>query len=353
MRSGVALWKTLIVTGVALVVIVVSSHDQVFGEAGTWTVKAPMPTPRASLAVGVVNGILYAVGGSVISGNNTNYLSTVEAYDPSTNTWTAKARMPTARCCFAVGVANGILYVVGGISRPIGGRILGTAEAYDPRTNTWATKAPMTTPRWSLGVGVVNGILYAVAGAGGPGGEVSVPLSTVEAYDPTRNIWTVRTPMPTLSAPPGTLPGWDKGRSSLAVGVVNGILYAVGGACCAPGENVTILSTVEAYDPTTDKWTAKALIPTPRCCFAVGVVNGILYAVGGASPHITSAVEAYDPTRNIWTVKAPMPTARFNHAVGVANGILYTVGGINLRKNNTPPGDWISEFARNLLAFRP
>jgi len=197
-------------------------------------------------------------------------------------------------------------------------------------------------------------MLYAVGGMGGPGGEFSVPLSTVEAYDPTRDMWTTRTPMPTQhSAPRGTLPGWDKGRSLLAVGVVNEILYAVGGTCCAPGENAAVLSTVEAYNPTTNAWTPKASMPTPRWSLAVGVAKGILYAVGGASPRITNVVEAFDPIGNTWTTKAPMPTARFLHAVGVVNGIMYVVGGESVSKGGTPPNDWIVQFPRDLLAFKP
>jgi len=153
-------------------------------------------------------------------------------------------------------------------------------------------------------------------------------------------VWTVKTPMPTA-------------RFELAVGVVNGILYAVGGTCCAPGENATVLSTVEAYNPTTNAWTTKASMPTPRWSLAVGVAKGILYAVGGASPRLTNTVEAFDPIGNTWTTKAQMPTARFLHAVGVVNGIVYVVGGESVSKGGTPPNDWIVQFPRDLLAFKP
>jgi N-acetylneuraminic acid mutarotase len=284
-----------------------------------------MLTPRSFHAVGVVNGILYAVGGGTLTGSDS--LNTVEAYDPTRNRWTVKAQMPTPRYGLAVGVVNGILYALGGTSARSGGRILATVEAYDPSTNTWTVRASMLTHRSGHAVGVVNGILYAVGGAGSPGGEFSIPLRTVEAYDPTTNKWLARTPMPTHRAPPGTL-GWDGGRSLLAVGVESGILYAVGGACCAPGENVTILSTVDAYDPATDIWKTKAPIPTPRSG-PVGVVNGILYAVGGVSKGggVITTVEAYSPTTDTWMAKAPMPTALSGHAVGVVKKTLYAVGG--------------------------
>ncbi len=110
MRTRAAFWRALFVLGVALVVV--SGRDQVFGQDGRWIAKAPMLTPRLFHAVGVVNGILYAVGGATLSGRD--YLDTVEAYDPITNSWTIKARMPTPREGLAVGVANGILYALGG-----------------------------------------------------------------------------------------------------------------------------------------------------------------------------------------------------------------------------------------------
>jgi hypothetical protein len=70
-----------------------------------------MPTPRQLLNAGVVNGIFYAVGGTQAGFSP---LNTVEAYDPSTDTWSTKAPMPTARAELGVGVVNGILYAIGG-----------------------------------------------------------------------------------------------------------------------------------------------------------------------------------------------------------------------------------------------
>src|SRR3977135_3724223 len=67
--------------------------------------------------------------------------------------WTTKASMPTARYDLAVGVDNGVLYAVGGI----GAGLLDTLEAYDPMANSWTAKASMPTPRGGIGVGVIRG----------------------------------------------------------------------------------------------------------------------------------------------------------------------------------------------------
>ncbi len=276
-----------------------------------WTTQAPMPTARRELAVGVVNGTLYAIGGR--TGNASTGLGTVEAYDPATNTWTAKAPMPTPRSRLAIGVINGTLYAVGG--RGTSGGALTTVEAYDPATDTWTTKAPMLTARDGLAVGVVNGILYAM------GGYISTTstLATVEAYNPSTNTWTTKASMPT-------------GRYLFTTGVVNGLLYAVGGY-----NGGTILATVAAYNPSTNSWSSKASMPTARYDLAGGVINGLLYAVGGqnSSNGNLATNEAYNPATNSWTTKASMPTGRSALGAGVVNSLLYAVGGQNTSNGST------------------
>ena len=72
-----------------------------------------------------------------------------------------------------------------------------------------------------------------------------------------------------------------------------------------------------------------------RHSLAVGVLDGIMYAVGGGADRI---VEAYDPAANAWTMKTPLPRTLSAHAIGVVNGGLYVVGGDPRRpdgKNDT------------------
>ena len=114
-------------------------------------------------------------------------------------------------------------------------------------------------------------------------------------------------------------------RSNHAVATVNGTLYAMGGS-----SGSSALSSMQAYDPATNKWTPKASMATPRYYFAAGVVNGILYAVGGNNSNIVgglATMEAYDPVTDTWTPRASMTTPRWGHAVGVVDGILYAMGG--------------------------
>jgi hypothetical protein len=78
-----------------------------------------MPTPRFYLSVGVANRILYAVGGYVSEGKGVPSgeipPSIMEAYDPRSNSWTKKTPLPGNRNFVALGEVSGILYAVGGI----------------------------------------------------------------------------------------------------------------------------------------------------------------------------------------------------------------------------------------------
>lgn len=49
---------------------------------------------------------------------------------------------------------------------------------------------------------------------------------------------------------------------------------------------------MERYDPSTDKWEDVAQLCSPRRCVAVGVLNGKLYAVGGSGTYnLTDVVQ--------------------------------------------------------------
>jgi len=93
----------------------------------TWSLGTPMPAPRAGMAVGILNGKAYMIGG--VDSNNSN-LSSVSIYDPATDSWSAAADEPTARAYPAAAVVGCKLYVAGG--NLSGGPYTSTAESYTP-----------------------------------------------------------------------------------------------------------------------------------------------------------------------------------------------------------------------------
>ncbi|HGJ65244.1 TPA: hypothetical protein ENS27_07620 [bacterium] len=152
-----------------------------FAEVNTWTKKADMPTARGGLSTSVVNGKIYAIGGGHFDGDNWSYVSTVEIYDPVTDTWSTrnKSDMPTARGLLSASMVNGKIYVIGGQSDCC---FLSTVEEYDPVTNRWTTKADMPTVRYGLSASAMNGKIYAIGGLSIVD-KKETSLSTVEEYD--------------------------------------------------------------------------------------------------------------------------------------------------------------------------
>src|SRR4029078_5654311 len=109
-------------------------------------------------AVTVVAGKLYIAGGNTGGGVVTGR---VDVYNPSTNSWSTVAAMPTPRVAAAGGLLGGKLYLVGGRN---GATYYNTVEVYDPLTNAWTSAAGVPAARGGLGGGVISGALYAIGG---------------------------------------------------------------------------------------------------------------------------------------------------------------------------------------------
>jgi len=344
----------------------------------TWTRRADMPTARQGVVAAAVDGIIYAIGGNLgrDAGGDIN-LSTVEAYDPATDTWTKKADMPTARAQPAIAVVDGKVYVIGGYGED--NRILSAVEAYDPATDTWTKKADMPTAIWASDACVVDGRIYISGGATLWDFPFGI-LATVQVYDPATDTWTQATDMPrarfghTASVVDGNMyiiggsdtivgdfstvdvynPATDtwttaadfpNPRSQPTAAVVDRKIYVIGGMNPPPGPEMTVLSTVEEYAPGVQQvtavemeagtWTQKADMPTGRAISGSAVVDGKIYVIGGA--HIpwgfTAVVEEYDPATDTWTRRADMPTARQALVVAAVDGIIYAIGGWDGSRN--------------------
>ena len=196
---GVVNGKIYVIGGIRnLWGVSISTVEQYDPATDTWTAKANMPTARSFVSSSVVDGKIYVIGGART--NRGTPLTTVEQYDPATDTWTSRADMPTARFNASASTVNGKIYVIGGAPGESElYRGLSTVEEYDPATDTWTPKADMPTARTYLSTSVVNGRVYAIGGQ-----EDGIPFSTVEAYDPATDTWTPKADMPTARFLPAT-----------------------------------------------------------------------------------------------------------------------------------------------------
>jgi len=153
-------------------------------QTGAWAEMAPMPTARSAPGVAVLNGKIYVTGGFSSERDSVN---TVEVYDPQTNTWATAPPMSEKRRVHGVAALGGKIYAAGGLGDdgPPTSRGLSSVEVFDPQTNSWSAVAPMRAERWCISLTAVRGKLYAVGGCN----DTADSLATVEAYDPQQDRW--------------------------------------------------------------------------------------------------------------------------------------------------------------------
>ncbi|KAJ8274131.1 hypothetical protein COCON_G00087560 [Conger conger] len=206
-----------------------------------WTQQAPLNVPRNRVGVAVVDGNIYAVGGSCGSVHH----SSVERYDPETAQWAFVAPMSVARLGAGVASCGGALYVAGGYDGETRWR---SAERYHPETNSWQPIAPMGSVRSGLGLVCLDGHLYAVGGYDG-----RAQLCTVERYSIARDVWEPVAPM-------------RHRRSAHGVTVYQGKIFALGGF-----NQDGFLSSVECYCPIGNEWMHSTDMPVGRSGMGVAV----------------------------------------------------------------------------------
>ena len=300
-----------------------------------WTQKADMPTVRSSFSTCVVDGKIFVIGGSLRlewDEYGDLSLSTVEMYDPETDTWEGKANMPTVRSGVSVSVVDGKIYAIGGVKtkkyqvpRGFGheSEELPTVEMYDPATDTWTQKVDMPTPRKTKTC-VVDGKIYAIGGWLTTNEQSQ--LETVEVYDPATDTWAKAQSM-------------NHARCSTAISVVNGEIYAIGGIGWPPNRDQSgrylsdpYLSNVEVFNPKTNQWRERTEMSVPKAAHSTSVIDGKIYVMGGyfvkdRKLKTLSAIEVYDPATDRWTQEPDMLIGKFGHATEIIDGQIYIFGG--------------------------
>ncbi len=254
----------------------------------SWERVADMPTPRTSAETAVVNGTIYVCGGYNGIDNravNLKFLDIVEAYDPQKDIWTRKKGISGARVAFGMGAVAGKIYSIGGSVHPLDQEPkaplrLDLVEAYNPATDTWVKRAKMPTRRSGVKAAIVRDGLYAIGGGGWPQVGAGGPfLTVIEEYNPKINRWKKKNEMPEL-------------RLSFSTVVLDDVIHLIGGFTWQ-NRVPQYLSTVDTYNPETEEWNNIPPMPTPFMPFGAAVVDGNIYVFGGIGEnreHFTSVM---------------------------------------------------------------
>jgi hypothetical protein len=157
-------------------------------------------------------------------------------------------------------------------------------EVYDPTTNTWSTAAPIPSAVYGYGSAVIDGEIHIIGGSKSPGtvGTNSF-VDSNQVYDPQNNSWSLGANLPSAAT---------FGAAAATVGfMAPPLLYFIGGFFIT-----SFSQTVQVYNAGTNSWGTGASMPTARAYLGIAVLNDVLYAIGGFDgTNWLSTVEQYTP----------------------------------------------------------
>ncbi len=175
---------------------------------------------------------------------------------------------------------------------------------------------PMPYPRVGMCAARVEGTIYLIGGAQGLQGrniENLMGTSTVQAFNFDTKTW--ETNIAPLETP----------RVFACAVMLNDSIYVMGGVDSLGN----VLSSVEVYDPSLNKWHYATSMKLARKGAAAVAFDSYIFVFGGGgmmgSPY--SEVEAYSVENGTWKVTYPMALARAYHKVFRVNGSVYIFGG--------------------------
>jgi non-specific serine/threonine protein kinase len=267
-----------------------------------WQARAAAPTSRQEVASTVADGKVWVMGGLTAAGASTK----VESYDVATDQWAAGPDLPVAVHHSAATTYRGEIVVAGGFlaagdlySRP-------SDRVFALRNGGWVELPRLARPRGAAAAAAVGNRLVVVGGR-----DASKLISPTEVFDGTA--WHDATAIP---SPRDHLAAVSDGRS----------VFAVGGRRLDPGATSSVL---DRYDPAADAWEDLPAMPTARGGIGVALIGNRLVAVGGEDATRTYVeVEAYDLAARTWRALPPSPSPRHGLAVGaVGPTVAALVGG--------------------------
>lgn len=263
------------------------------------------------------DGTVLVAGGSDLANQET--LDSAEIYNPVAGTFALLSNtLNTARVGYtATLLNNGQVLIVGGYDPETG--LIADAELYDPPRQTFIDLGDTNAPRYGHTATMLQSGEVLIAG-----GETdpipSAAYNTAELFDPVSQTFT---PVP--------VPMTAMREGHAAVLLNNGQVLITGGDNPPTGS----LNTAEIYDPSSNTFTAIAATMTmPRIFHAMTLLNGgkVLVNGGATDPPesitVLNTVELYDPASQTFAAQNNMTSAREHQTTSLLNdGTVFVTGG--------------------------
>lgn len=303
--------------------------------ASPWSSLAPIPVfPRQEHTTVYLPPSTIAILGGIVpdasSSPPVNTTNIMQFYSVATNSWTTKAPMPLALNHANAVVANGKIYVLGGLAKsneetPTW-RAVPNSWVYEPSTDSWSELPgmPEGQARGSAAVGVYDSKVFLAGGLSEliPGATQQT-VAGVSIFDTTTRSWIQ---VPELAK---TLP---QGRDHAGVGVVGQKMYVLGGRINGQNNTRSDVFMLDLGYLEAGWSTMSGKMPTPRGGVASSVVETQIYTFGGeGNPAATSGVfdqiEVFDTHEGSWHSAGKMEIPRHGTSAVAVNGKIYIPGG--------------------------
>lgn len=280
----------------------------------------------------VLDGKIHVVGGTEYFGSSGFH----EVFDPVSQRWASLPDLPRQLSNAALAVVSDTLYVMGGYNVLEGGALPDTYR-YAPATQSWLAASDMISPTSGAGVAVLDDEIYIFGGY-----DNYAESRLVQKYDPAKDCWTLGSPMSVGRSEFGmvTLNGLIYAiGGNIRVSTTQGEVSTRARPSTIARQTLDALSTlVSVYNPASDTWYNVAPLPAPRVSMAVAVLNGQIYVMGGTDVWISGAVQnsayVYAPLSNQWSVAPALITARSGVRAVTVDDVIYVLGGYD--QSNTP-----------------
>ena len=292
----------------------VPTAERYLPETNAWSVVSPMSAPRFGHGAAFVRQSIVVAGGATTGGAGE---SAAEYLDPARGAWSPRSSLSREHIFGAAVAIGGRVFVAGGLNAA--GQAQSTLDTF-VHGDFWLQGPSMPTPREATVAGQIGGMIYVAGGfKGGAKGKNGL-VTTNERYDPATATWATMAPLPLI-------------RAHAMGAVADGEFYVIGGNNVSPPDR-KFTNTVFAYDPTTNRWTAKAPLPLSGAWGGTAAsIDNVIYVTAGSDggDMITNDprgdVFAYDPARDVWRPIPKLPDGTLGASAAALHGMFYLTGG--------------------------
>lgn len=289
------------------VLSLIFSYSNIISQSA-WETLAPLQNPPSLATMASANGKIYLLSGS---GTAAGAQTSTYEYDPASNSWTKKAKIPQACYWATANEVDGKIYVMGG-GHPYPGKRYNFI--YDAISDSWSSGDSLLSPRMYHSSAALDGKIYLIGAQNGDAVQYYF-----DEYDTKTNVWTRK----------------ENNLHNMAwyctLAPLGKKIYRIGGG----GAPNNVTQYFESFDTESGVW---SLLPDMKSKFHASTAvtyNNRIYLIGGNSNgKDIDSVYAFYPEIEEWVPELfNMPQARVYHRAVLCNDCIYVYGGQNTQQD--------------------